>query len=324
VGRLYWPAERDLRVVFMGTPEFAVPCLATLVSETKVCAVVTQPERPRGRGLKPRPSPVAQFATDAGLPVLSPRKIRDPVVVDKLKSFLPDLIVVAAYGKILPASILEIPPLGCINVHASLLPRHRGAAPIAAAILAGDRMTGITIMQMNEQMDAGDIILKRELPITPDETAGSLHEKLKTLGAEALAQALEQLRGSGIEPTPQNESEATLAPMIKKEDGKIRWEEPAEMIERRIRAYDPWPSAFTTLAGKHLKILQARVERETRATGDQEPPGAVLVASSAGIQVATGSSVLAVTRLQLEGRRALAAGEFIKGVRLTPGTRLGT
>jgi len=307
----------------MGTPDFAVPSLEALRRHATVLAVVTQPGRPRGRGLKETPSPVAATAAAMGLTVLTPEKIRDPAFLQAVKELAPDAIVVAAYGKILPRALLEAAPLGGINVHASLLPRHRGAAPIPAAILAGDTVTGITIMQMNERMDAGDILLQKEMPIAADETSGTLHDKLKVLGAQALAEALSLIRGPGIEAVPQDESLATLAPLLKKEAGEINWEEPARVIERKVRAYSPWPSAFTKLGGRHVKILSAQVREGSEGRRAASSPGTLIVASAAGLEVTTGDGILIVKKLQLEGRKPLEAGAFLAGARLEKGTRLG-
>lgn len=241
-----------MRIVFMGTAALACPCLEAIANHD-IAAVVTQPDRPKGRSLELAASPVKLTAGKLGLPVLQPVKVRD--IVEDLRSLHPDLIVVVAYGQILPKTILEIPPRGCINVHASLLPRWRGASPIQHAILHGDRETGMTTMHMNEQMDAGDIILQRAEPIRPDDTAGTLHDRLATLGAELLVETLQ----GDFPRHKQDESKITVAPKLAKEDGRIDWSQPAEVIERQIRAFNPWPGAFAYLGDLMVKLWKADV-----------------------------------------------------------------
>ena len=305
----------------MGTPAFACPILEALVARRDpVVGVVCQPDRARGRGLAVSAPAVKQLAERHGLPLLQPERVRDPAFQDALRALAPDLIVVAAYGRILPRAVLELPPHGCINVHASLLPRHRGAAPIARAILAGDTVTGVTIMAMNEEMDAGDMLLRRETPILADDTGGSLGERLARIGAEAIGAAIDGLQAGTLRPTPQPTSGITFAPRIEATDGRLDWTRDATALERQVRALAPAPAAFTTLDGRRLKV-----HRATLAT-DAPPgaPGRVVEASAAGIVVATGSGALRLLELQLEGRRRLAAGEVIAGHRLAPGACLGT
>ncbi len=307
----------SLRIVFFGTPEFAVPSLRALLDgEDEVVGVVCQPDKPSGRGHKLATSPVKDLATAHALPVLQPPKLRTEDALTPLRELQPDLIVVAAYGKILPPSILTLPRLGCINVHASLLPKYRGAAPIQWAILRGETVTGITIMQMNEGMDTGDILLQRETPIGDDETYGELQTRLADLGAAALRQALSSLKRGELHPRPQDDAAATAAPMIQKEDGRIDWSRRAIDIARAVRAYNPWPSATTTLGGTLLKIHRADVVATTSGA-----PGTVHVRGSDTV-VACGEGALRIDQLQLAGRKSLSAAEFIRGVRIASGARL--
>lgn len=311
-----------LRIIFFGTPEFAVPSLRALLDDDQhhddtVGGVVCQPDKPAGRGQKLTMAPVKALAVARGVPVLQPPKLRTPGAFDSLSALHSDLIVVAAYGKILPPNLLQLPRLGCINVHASLLPRYRGAAPIQWAILQGEAVTGITIMQMNEGMDTGDILLQRETPIGPDEAYGDLQTRLAHLGAATLMQALELLRRGELHARQQDEALATLAPMIQKEDGRIDWRRPALEVARAVRAYNPWPSAVTVLNGAPLKIHRGHVRRAVSG-----PPGTLHVEGDA-LVVACGSDALQIDQLQLAGRKALSAAEFLRGVRVASGTQLG-
>ncbi len=304
----------------MGTPAFACPILEALLARSDpVVGVVCQPDRPRGRGLDVSAPEVKRLALQLGVPVLQPERIRDATFLDALRALAPDLIVVAAYGKILPRAVLDLPPRGCVNVHASLLPRHRGAAPVVWTILAGDATTGVTIMAMNEEMDAGDILLQRETPVRPDNTGGSLLERLAALGASAIGQAIDGLHAGTIRPTPQPAAGVTFAPRIEREHCRMDWTRPAVEIERQVRALAPTPSAFTSLAGRLLKIHRAEVDRAA-AAGE---PGRVVAVGPAGIVVATGSGALRLLELQLEGRRRLAAAQFLAGHPIAPGTCLG-
>lgn len=316
--RLHWDAERTPRSVFMGTPEFAVPSLAALAGCTELVGVVSQPDRPRGRGLAPAPSPVAAWALERACPLIRPSKVREPVVEAVLTEWRPDLLVVAAYGRILPPAILALPTLAPINVHASLLPRHRGAGPIAAALLAGDGQTGITIMLMAEEMDAGDLLLQRPLRILPDDTTGALTARLAALGAVALSDTIARLRDGGLEPTPQDPAAVTYAPRLTKEDGRIRWSESAATIERKVRAFTPWPSAFTSLAGRTLKVGRAQVA--SAAPPVDAAPGTIVAVDDV-IRVATGEGALDLLVVQAEGKRPLDAGAFLAGARIKVGAR---
>lgn len=307
------------RIVFFGTPDFAVPSLAALLDGPgEVVGVVCQPDRPAGRGQRLQPPPVKVLAEEYGVPVAQPTKLRDGRAVELLHDWNPDLIVVAAYGRILPRDILDLPPLGCINVHASLLPKYRGAAPVQWAILRGETETGVTIMRINERMDEGDMLLQRSLQILPGETYGELQMRLAKLGAEALLEAISELRQGRLVATPQDHRAATLAPMIEKEDGRVDWAESSELIARKVRAYNPWPSAFTYLAGKRLKIHRAGATAES--TGRE--PGTVLMLGET-IRVAAGTGVVEIAELQLEGRKRLSAEEFARSGQLAAGTVLG-
>ncbi|RME49212.1 MAG: methionyl-tRNA formyltransferase [Chloroflexi bacterium] len=312
-----------IRVVFMGTPAFAVPSLQQLIEDETfdVVAVVTQPDRPAGRGRALLPSPVKRVALTHDIPIFQPEHLRNnPKMLQILRDLAPDVVVVAAYGLILPASVLEVPPHGCVNVHASLLPRYRGAAPVAAAILNGDEETGITIMLMDEQMDHGPILAQRSLAIKPDDTRETLSERLAKLGAALLVETLPQWVSGHIEPQPQDHSAATYARMLKKEDGKIDWTRPAAYIARMTRAYDPWPGAYTYLDGRLLKLLRARAI-DFDVCNVQ--PGEV-IETDQGLAVAAGDGAVLLERVQLAGKRAMDIDEFARGQRNLVGTVLGT
>lgn len=316
---LHRAPDRPVRSVFMGTPAFAVPSLEVLMGATELVGVVSQPDRPRGRGLTPSPSPVAAVALARGYPLIRPAKIRAPEVMATLEDWRPDLLVVAAYGRLLPPAMLALPTVAPINVHASLLPRHRGAAPIAAAILAGDLRTGITIMLMEEEMDAGDVLLQREVAIGPEDTTATLTATLAALGGVALGEACARLADGGLAPVAQDPAGATYAPRLTKDDGRVRWTEAAVAIERRVRAFTPWPSAFAALGGRTIKILRARPAATTLPA--DVPPGTVVAVADDAIRVATGDGALDLLVLQAEGKRALPAREFVTGARLGPGAR---
>jgi methionyl-tRNA formyltransferase len=287
-----------------------------LASATTLVGVVSQPDRPRGRGLDSQPSPVSVAAETLGVPLLRPASVRTPEALAAIAAWAPDLLVVAAYGKILPRALLALPTLAPVNVHASLLPRHRGAAPIAAAILAGDAETGVTIMLMSEGLDEGDMLLKRTRAVAASDTTESLTAALADLGAVALGDALARLRGSGLAPEPQDASAATYAPRLTKDDGRIDWTRDAATIERMVRAFTPWPSAFTTLGGRTVKILAARVGDD----GATVPPGTIAVREGA-LEVGTGAGTLVVTILQAEGKKAMPAAAFAAGARLAADVR---
>jgi methionyl-tRNA formyltransferase len=310
------------RVIFMGTPNFAVPALKKLHRAYQVVAVVTQPDRRGGRGRKLIASPVKQAAEAMNLPVLQPKTLRAPEVVEQLRAMTPDVIIVAAFGQILRANVLTLPPRGCLNIHASLLPRWRGAAPIAAAIRAGDTETGITLMKMDEGLDTGPMLAKRAIPITAQDTTASLTETLAHLGAELLAETLPGWLAGNITPTPQDDSLATLAPRIKKEEGLIDWGQSAIEIERHIRAFDPWPGAYTNWQGQPLKVLSAEVSTHAGQGGDSLKPGTVF-SSGKAVAVATGQSALILHHIQLAGKRAISAADFINGNPALIGDKLG-
>ncbi|MGH7766032.1 MAG: methionyl-tRNA formyltransferase [Candidatus Binatia bacterium] len=308
-----------MRIVFMGTPEVAAFSLERLLQGTDpVIGVVTRPDRPSGRGQKMAPSPVRKVAESHSVPVLAPEKIRDPSFLEVMKKLAPDLIVVVAYGRILPRQILALAQHGCLNVHYSLLPKYRGAAPVAWAIINGEKQSGVTTMRLVEQMDAGPIFLQRAIPLAEDETRISLQSKLAPLGAELLVETIAGLKAEKIAPKDQNESEASYAPILKKEDGLIDWNLPAAALERRVRGLVPWPSAFTYLAGNLLKIHRARVVETTTNT----TPGEVVKADKEGLWIAAGNGVLSLEQVQLENKKRMTAGEFLHGTRIEKGARL--
>ncbi|HXS90007.1 MAG TPA: methionyl-tRNA formyltransferase [Steroidobacteraceae bacterium] len=302
-----------MSIVFAGTPEFAVPALEALLgSSHRVVAVYTQPDRPAGRGQQVAASAVKQCAVRHALPVEQPATLREPAAVERLQRWSADVMVVAAYGLLLPQSILQTPRLGCINIHASLLPRWRGAAPIQRAIAAGDAESGVTIMQMEAGLDTGPMLLARTVPIGARETAATLHDRLATLGAEALLAALEEIAQGTATPRAQPAEGVTYATKLRKEEATIDWSRSAAEIDRQIRAFDPWPVAETRLHGQQLRVWQA-IPIDSRASRN---PGEVLATSAVGIDVSTGNGVLRLTRVQRAGRKALSAAEFLKAHRL--------
>ena len=304
----------------MGTPPFARTILESLLTgPDPVVGVVCQPDRPRGRGLVRTAPEVKSLAAHAGLPVLQPERVRDPAFVDTLRALAPDLVVVAAYGRILPRAILDLPTHGCINVHASLLPRHRGAAPVVAAILTGDAVTGVTIMAMAEEMDAGDILLQRQVAIGPEESGGALTERLALLGGATLREAIAGVQAGTLRPVAQPAAGVTFAPRLGREQCRIDWERAAGEIARQVRALAPAPSAFTTMGGRLLKVHRAA----TGSGGAGSSPGRVLRGGPEGIEVATGDGVLRLLEVQLEGKRRLTAAAYLAGHLLAPGTCLG-
>jgi methionyl-tRNA formyltransferase len=310
---------RTIRTVFMGTPEFALPTLEGLLeARVDLCAVYTQPDRPKGRGKVLTPPPVKVLAQQRGIPVYQPLKLRDPAAVEELRALAPDLIVVVAFGQILPKSVLEIPRHGCINVHASLLPRYRGAAPINKAIIDGETETGVTTMLMDVGLDTGDMLVKRTTPIGPEETAGELHDRLAPLGREAMVETLDRLCAGTLVPVPQDDALSTYAPMLKKEDGRIDWNRSATAIHNLVRGLDPWPGAYTGLNGETLKL--ARTHPEADPTG--APTGTVVSAGPEGVRIACGEGILLVRELQLPGKKRLPVADFLRGRTLPPGTRL--
>ena len=312
----------DLRVVFMGTAELACASLEALcrAPDLRVVAVVTQPDKPRGRELKLQPTPVKVVAVRHELPVHQPLKARAPEFVDRLRGLAPDLIVVAAYGQILPQSILDIPKHGCLNVHTSLLPKYRGAAPIQWAILNGELETGVTIMKMDAGLDTGDIVAETRTPMADTDNAQTLHDRLAKLGADLLVRTIPEYVAGRMTPRPQPKEGATYARKITKEDGRIDWSRPARDVWNQVRAFTPWPGAFTHLARdgglKLLKIWDAAVQEHAFKT-----PGEILEAGKFGIVVACGEHALRILELQLEGGKRLAAQQFLAGHELKPGER---
>jgi methionyl-tRNA formyltransferase len=310
-----------LRIVFAGTPEFAVPPLEALrAAGHEIVAVYTQPDRPAGRGQALTASPVKRRALELGLAVEQPVSLKSPEAVDRLREFGADLMVVVAYGLILPQAVLDVPRLGCWNIHASLLPRWRGAAPIQRAILAGDASTGITIMQMEAGLDTGPMLLVRETPIGPREHGGALHDRLSVLGAEAIVAAIDAWQAGGLSPRPQPAEGATYAAKIRKEEARIDWTQPAVAIDAQVRAFNPWPVAETTWDGRQLRIWQSEPEAAAAQTG--AVPGTVLESAGGRIVVATGNGVLRLQQVQVAGRRAMSAAEFLNANTLA-GARLG-
>jgi methionyl-tRNA formyltransferase len=316
-----------LRVVFLGTPEFAVPTLeAILASSHKVVGVVTQPDRPRGRGQKTSDSPVKARARQAGVPVLQPAKLRETAFVEALAGLCADVGVVAAYGKILPEATIAAPRLGMINVHASILPRYRGAAPIHRAVIAGERETGVTIMRVVKALDAGAMLAKATRDISPDETSADVEHDLGRLGAALLVRTLDRLAVASVDEIAQDEAQATYAHRLTKDDGIVDWRKSAVDVHNLIRGLYPWPHAFSFLNGERIILLRSHVELESpRERGTQEPeapePGTVVTAHGDSLIVATGSGALAVTQLQREGKRPSAVRDFLSGHAVKPGDR---
>ena len=303
-------------IVFMGTPAFAVPCLRALAERYPLAGVVTQPDRPAGRGRQTVESPVKQFARQAGLPVIQPEKLKGPEVMVRLAAWAPDVIVVAAFGQILKPGVLDLPPRGCLNVHASLLPRHRGAAPIPAAILAGDAETGVTIMRMDARLDTGPVLAQRPAAIRPDDTSLTLSDRLSHLGADLLSEALPEYLAGRLAAQPQDSAHATYAPQLHKGDGHLDFTRPAAELERRVRAFNPWPGAFAMWQGQPLKILRAAV-----LSADAGEPGRV-VTTDRGPAVACGSGGLLLLEVQPPGKKPLPATDFARGARHFSGTSL--
>jgi methionyl-tRNA formyltransferase len=299
------------RIVFMGTPDFAVPPLKALAArpDFEICRVVTQPDRPKGRGRKPSPPPVKKAALDLGLPVSQPEKLNTDDMVEELTALAPDYLVVAAYGQILSQRILDIPKKYPVNIHASLLPRYRGAAPIQAAIRNRDDTSGVTTMVMAKELDAGDILLVKETPIHPEDTAQKLHDRLTELGADLILDTIDQINAGRLTPTPQDAENATYAPMLKKEDGRIDWTLSCLDVVAHIRAMNPWPGAFTQLAGRRIKVF-------TATPGQNEipdRPGTVCGIDEQGIHVAAGKGTVIIKELMGKSGKRLTAEQFLRG-----------
>lgn len=302
-----------LSIVFAGTPEFSVPALEALAASAhRVVAVYTQPDRPAGRGQQLAMSAVKQCALRHSLPVEQPPTLRDPEAVERLAALRPDVMVVVAYGLILPANVLAIPRLGCVNIHASLLPRWRGAAPIHRALLAGDEVTGVTIMQMDAGLDTGPMLIERATPIESTDTSGTLHDRLAQMGADALREALEGISNGTLTPRAQPAEGATYAAKIRKEEARIDWTRTAIEIDRQVRAFNPWPVAETRWNGQQLRIWQATAIDEACNAA----PGTIIGGGADGIRVATGAGILNMKRVQLAGRKAVSAAEYLNAQRL--------
>lgn len=310
-----------MRVIFMGTPDFSVGALEALAEAgQEIAAVVTQPDKPKGRGKARQMTPVKAKALELGLPVCQPVRVREESFIEKVRELAPDVIVVSAFGQIIPKALLELPKYGCINIHASLLPKYRGAAPIQWAVLDGEKVSGVTIMQMDAGLDTGDMLAKKEVPLAPDETGGSLFDKLSRAGAELLKEVLPKIQAGSLTPEKQPaESPTPYARMIRKEDGLLDWKEPAEVLERKVRGLTPWPSAYTGLKGKTLKIWRA----ETAGGPGTGAPGTVLSVEKDSFAVQTGEGILRILEVQLEGKKRMDAGAFLRGFQVEAGDRLG-
>lgn len=295
------------RLLFAGTPEFALPSLRAALAGGEVLAVLTQPDRRAGRGRQPQPSPVKRLALEQGLPVLQPATLKSELIQSQLRAFAPDLLIVVAYGLILPQAVLDIPRFGAWNVHASLLPRWRGAAPIQRAIEAGDTHTGVCLMQMGKGLDTGPVLLRATTPIHPTDTAGSLHDRLAELGAAQLREGLEQLRATGaaLPAQSQDDTLATYAHKLDKVEARLDWEQPATVLERKVRAFSPWPVAEVTLDGERLRLHQVQV-----VEGDGAP-GTVLAAGRDGIDIACGQGALRLLRVQRDGGKVVQAADYL-------------
>jgi methionyl-tRNA formyltransferase len=308
-----------MRLIFAGTPEFAAVALGSLIAARhEILLTLTQPDRPAGRGMKLRPSAVKAVALAHGVPVAQPASLKDPAIQEMLRAQQADAMVVAAYGLILPQAVLQLPRYGCLNIHASLLPRWRGAAPIQRALLAGDPETGITIMQMDEGLDTGAMLLKQACPIAASDTAATLHDRLAHLGGVAIVDALRHLQAGALRPEPQDDALATYAAKLTKEEAALDWTQSARVLDRAVRAYNPFPVAYTFLRGEPLRIWSA-----SWISGEGGPPGTVLAANKTGILVACGQDALQIGELQRAGGKRLPADQFIAGGGIKAGDHLG-
>lgn len=309
-----------MRIVFMGTPEFAVPSLEALLrTDDQMVGVVSQPDRPKGRGQQLVAPPVKLVAERAGIPVLQPLKIRTPEFLQALSDWKPDLIAVAAYGRILHTPILRLPPMGCVNVHGSLLPKYRGAAPVQWAVINGETETGITTMLMDEGMDTGAMLLQERLAIMPDDTTGTLAPRLAELGGRLLVETIAQLKAGTLIPKKQDDGQATMAPLLKKEDGLIDWTMKATALAHRVRGLSPWPGAYTFLGEERWNIWKAVSTGEATT----EKPGTIVSVGKQSILVATGQSLLEVREIQTANSRRMSVSQFLTGHKVTAGTQLG-
>jgi methionyl-tRNA formyltransferase len=310
-----------MKIVFMGTPEFALSTLKVLAaSEHQILAVVTQPDRPKGRGQELTASPVKTFALKSGIDILQPDKASAADFVETLRGLKPDVIVVVAYGQILRKQVLEIPRFFCMNLHSSLLPKYRGAAPINRAIINGEKESGVTTMKMDEGMDTGDILLTQKIPIADADNAQTLHDKLAEAGGALVLETLKRIENNSLTPIAQDSSQASLAPKLKKEDGLIHWEKDAVSLRNQVRGLEPWPGAFTYLNSKRLRICAV----ETTADEPQDHPGEVVRISDHGIEVGTGKGRLIITELQPEGKKRMSAKSFLAGNKIINGERFAS
>ena len=299
-----------MKAIFMGTPEFAIPSFEALYeSDFEIALVVTQPDRPKGRGKKLSSPPVKLVALEHDIEVFQPERIKDREAIEKIKQVKPDLIIVVAFGQILPKEILELPKYGCINVHASLLPKYRGAAPINFAIINGEKKTGVTTMYMEEGLDTGDMLLKNEVEITPEDTASTLHDKLAIAGKKTLSDTLKAIINTELVPEKQDDSISSYAPIMTKELGKINWDRSAEAISNLVRGTDPWPSAYTLYDNSVLKLFAPVVlDKQSK-----EKPGTIVAVSSEGIDIASADYIVRIKEIQISGKKRMPVGEFLKG-----------
>ncbi len=312
-----------MKIIYMGTPDFAVgPLKAIIDAGYEVTAVVTQPDKPKGRSDRLIPSPVKEVAVEHDIPVLQPVRLRNPESIEELRAYPADIIVVAAFGQILPREVLKMPRFGCVNIHASLLPHLRGASPIQHAILMGDKESGVTIMQMDEGLDTGDILLQERIPIADDDTGGTLFDKLAVVGSGLIVKALPLIERGELTPVPQDEAMADHVGMLKKSMGQIDFTRPAAEIERQVRGMDPWPGAYTTYNGKQLKLWKTSIDI-TQDNDALPTPGTVIRTDRSSVYVSTGDGVLRIDELQLEGKKRMSVRDFLLGQHMNAGDRLG-
>lgn len=328
LAKLCWKGEcREMKIVFMGTPDFAVGALEALIEAGhEITAVVTQPDKAKGRSGQLQFPPVKECALSHDIPVLQPRRIKTPEAIAELSKYEADVYIVAAFGQILSQEILDMPRFGCLNIHASLLPKYRGASPIQHVIIDGERETGVTIMQMNAGLDTGDMLYTKRIPIEGDDTYETLHDKLMVLGGQAIVEALPLLEAGTLVPTPQEDSLSCYAPLIEKQMGKIDFAESAEVLDRLIRGVTPWPSAYTSYKGKQLKIWRAvpvSADETAWDAGTAPAPGTVLAVEKDSVTVACGRNALRILELQLEGKKRMSAHDFLLGVKMQAGECLG-